>query len=280
MLLNPSLLVLCVLATLLCLLLLQWVLSHAAELGLEQLNFEGKTLVGSLGAAPAASAVAVQLSAAILFRESARTFLAAAIIGSVSGALGLLDDRLGSRSVGGFRGHFRELFRRRLTTGAVKALLLPPAALAVSAAVLQQSWIACLLTGALVCLGANSINLLDVRPGRAITAWLAAAGLVVAGGAAGQQEIPPLVLAIGPAAAYLPLDAGRQGMLGDTGANFLGAILGFQVALSCPIIIQAAVLAFLCYLQLLSEQRSLSDCISSNARLSWLDAPSRWYSAG
>ena len=38
------------------------------------------------------------------------------------GALGLVDDLAGDRSVGGFRGHLGALRRGRLTTGAAKAL--------------------------------------------------------------------------------------------------------------------------------------------------------------
>ena len=71
------------------------------------------------------------------------------------------------------------------------------------------------LSGALlVGLAANALNQLDTKPGRALKAYLLAA---IPAGA-------PLV----PAVVLLPYDLREMAMLGDAGANALGALLGLR----------------------------------------------------
>ena len=76
--------------------------------------------------------------------------------------------------------------------------------------------------GAVVAGSANLLNLLDLRPGRALKAGAAAALLL------GQP---------GPGAAavaLLPDDLHERTMLGDAGANGLGALLGLAVLRRAP----------------------------------------------
>ena len=69
---------------------------------------------------------------------------------------------------------------------------------------------------------ANLVNLLDLRPGRALKAGLLL-GAPLAGGPA-RRRSPPARSA--PPPALLPADLGERIMLGDAGANALGALLG------------------------------------------------------
>ena len=84
-----------------------------------------------------------------------------------AGLFGVLDDRLGGRQHSGFRGHFGALISGQLTTGALKALGIPLLALlAVSmTSVTILDWLGDAL---LVALFVNTLNLLDLRPGRAL----------------------------------------------------------------------------------------------------------------
>jgi hypothetical protein len=115
-------------------------------------------------------------------------------------AIGLADD-LWSGPERGFRAHLRA----GPTTGVLKLVAIP-----------AVGWLATrTLSGALlVGLAANALNQLDTRPGRALKAYLAAAIPLRA----------PLRLAV----LLAPYDLRERTMLGDAGANALGALLGLK----------------------------------------------------
>ena len=88
----------------------------------------------------------------------------------------------------------------------------------------------CSADAVLIALAANLANLLDRAPGRAIkfglVAWIPIA--FVAGGDAVGVAIAPV---IGAFCGLLGDDLREHVMLGDTGANVLGAVLGLAVVL-------------------------------------------------
>jgi len=115
-------------------------------------------------------------------------------------ALGLADD-LWSGPERGFLAHMRT----RRTTGVLKLVGIPAVGLLATRRV----------SGALlVGLAANALNQLDTRPGRALKAYIATALAVDA----------PLGIAV----LLLPYDLREMTMLGDAGANALGALLGLN----------------------------------------------------
>src|SRR5205823_3537568 len=87
------------------------------------------------------------------------------------GGLGFLDDWFGDRSATGIRGHIRALTRGKVTTGLVKAVGGLALGLLVARFVQRQSWPDAVLNGLVIALAANSVNLLDLRPGRACAAF-------------------------------------------------------------------------------------------------------------
>ncbi len=150
------------------------------------------------------------------------------------GGLGLLDDLKGDRSVGGFRGHFRALTHGRLTTGAAKAL--GGGLLSLVAGFLMnypRPWGYALLAALLIALSANTLNLLDLRPGRCLFGFFVGT-LTLFGVLLSQQALGAgflLWAAVAFALILYPLDAGGSAMLGDTGANAFGAVLGVAGAI-------------------------------------------------
>ncbi|MCL6451192.1 MAG: hypothetical protein K6T75_07875 [Acetobacteraceae bacterium] len=84
-----------------------------------------------------------------------------------------------------------------------------------------------LLDGLNIALSGNAFNLLDTAPGRAASAWLAAALALGAAAPAAQALLMPLAASL---AAYLPLDLGARAMMGDAGAYALGGALGAGLA--------------------------------------------------
>jgi hypothetical protein len=115
-------------------------------------------------------------------------------------AIGLVDD-LWSGPERGFRAHLRA----GRTTGVLKLAGIPLYGFLRTRSV----------SGALVVgLSANALNQLDTRPGRALKAYVAVAVLVGA----------PLRVAV----LLAPYDLREMAMLGDSGANALGALLGLN----------------------------------------------------
>jgi hypothetical protein len=122
------------------------------------------------------------------------------------------------------------------------------------------------LTTGLVAGTANLVNLLDLRPGRAAkaAALAAAAGL---GGPSGSLVAGPL----GASLAVLPADLGERVMLGDCGANAVGALLGLRLAAVPARPARAGALAVVVGLTLASERVSFTRVIEATPVLRELD---------
>jgi UDP-N-acetylmuramyl pentapeptide phosphotransferase/UDP-N-acetylglucosamine-1-phosphate transferase len=189
--------------------------------------------------------------------------------------LGLLDDLAGVGESAGFRGHLRAVLRGRLTTGAVK--LFGGAALAVvvvAAGTEGRSLGRLVADAALVALAANLANLLDRAPGRVTKSTAAAfAVLLIATGFGPELAGPALV--VGAGIGLLVPDLRERCMLGDAGANPLGAAVGVGVVLACSPEIRVGVLAVVAVLNVASELVSFSKVIDRTPLLRSLDRAGR-----
>lgn len=200
---------------------------------------------------------------------------AAAVLGITAGSLGLLDDLAGSASSKGLRGHLGALREGRVTTGAVKLVGLGVAGL-VAARSLDRGRrgpVATFLGGGVIAGTANLINLLDLRPGRALKA-------VVLLGAPAMLSSAPAAAAVGASLGAIRDDLAARTMLGDTGANAAGAMLGFALAQRAGAPGRALALAALAGLTLASERVSFSAVIERNRVLRRLDEWGRGPAAG
>ena len=225
------------------------------------------TLLGGPALAASATATAV-LGAPAGIRA------AAAVVGAVSGVVGGYDDLAGARpeQAGdkGLAGHLAALRAGRVSAGAVKVAGIGTAG-AVAALLTRRSTgvgalVDAVLTTGLVAGTANLVNLLDLRPGRAgkAAALAAVAGI---GGPAGGLLAGPL----GATLAVLPADLGERVMLGDCGANALGALLGLRLAAVPGRAVRTAALAGIVGLTLASEKVSFTSVIEATPGLRELD---------
>jgi UDP-N-acetylmuramyl pentapeptide phosphotransferase/UDP-N-acetylglucosamine-1-phosphate transferase len=256
------------------------VVAALRRVGHKRPNFRGQAVVNSAGLV-----LPVPLALGLLaLSRGGREAIVGTSLAVAFALLGLIDDVWGSRSVGGLRGHFRALLKGQVTTGAVKAIGGGTAALAtgmmlqVGAApgVFLVSWGGrAVLTAALIALAANAVNLLDLRPLRALKGFAFAAVplwgwlLLRAPLSAAATGLGAL---IGAVLAYAPWEARQQAMLGDAGANLLGAFLGFAAASTLPWPAQLAAVAGLAALHWYSERHSFSAWIRAHPAAAALDA--------
>jgi UDP-GlcNAc:undecaprenyl-phosphate/decaprenyl-phosphate GlcNAc-1-phosphate transferase len=188
-------------------------------------------------------------------------------------ALGLVDDTLARPNSGiqrGWRGHGAALMRGELTTGVLKAAgSLGLALFAMSFLDLSDArW---LLAAGVLVLATNVFNLLDLRPGRAIKAFvLLGAGLTI--GAGEVRPLWALGLFSAPALVAGVYDVRERAMLGDTGANLLGALAGLWLVLTLPGTGQIVALALLAAITLYGELRSISTLVEKTPGLRTLDS--------
>lgn len=150
---------------------------------------------------------------------------AVAVLVFAAGA-GLYDDLAGDPGVKGLRGHARALAAGAVTSGTAKVALVGSGSLVAARLVSPQGRRA--ETAVLVAAAANLGNLLDLRPGRCLKVALALALPTVLWAAPGPAALA--AVALGAGASVLPVDLGERAMLGDTGANAVGGLLGLAAA--------------------------------------------------
>lgn len=192
------------------------------------------------------------------------------------GLLGIFDDLAAHGDDRGFRGHLTGIVKGRLTTGGLK--LFGGGVLAVVAVrAAGADDLAHLVVGAaLVALAANLGNLFDRAPGRCTkVAVIAALVLVAVAGAGERASLVGAAAVVGAGVGLIAFDLREQLMLGDAGANVLGAALGLGVVLTCGLAAQVGVLVVVAALNVISESVSFSRVIESVAPLRWLDRVGR-----
>jgi hypothetical protein len=159
-------------------------------------------------------------------------------------AIGVADDLWSGRERG-FRAHLSS----GATTGVLKLVGIPAFAL----------WRTRSLSGAiLVGLSANLLNQFDTKPGRGLKAYLAAS--------------IPLRAPKAMAVLLAPYDLREMAMLGDSGSNALGAMLGFESVGRLTERQRWSAIAALAGLTLLGERRSLGSLIERTPGFRDIDA--------
>jgi UDP-GlcNAc:undecaprenyl-phosphate/decaprenyl-phosphate GlcNAc-1-phosphate transferase len=238
-----------------------------ASPALERENYRGHRV---------ATAAGILIVLAVLVVEAGRAILGALGVGDepglsversevlfaafAFGMLGFIDDMLGDGTARGFRGHVGALFEGRITTGFLKLFGGAGVAVVLVATPGFATGRRLLVDAVLIALAANLGNLLDRAPGRTIKAALIAyvpLAFVLGTGPAGVAIAP----AMGAAIALLPDDLNERVMLGDAGANVIGAVLGLGVVLGRGETTRITALVIVIALTILAELVSFSKII-------------------
>ena len=187
--------------------------------------------------------------------------------------LGLADDGL-SGAERGWRGHGAQVLRGGFSTGAMKAVGALGLALYVLAADRTLGDGEYVLAVAVLVLATNLFNLLDLRPGRAVKAFV----LLGAGLTAGAWDARPLAalgLFAAPVLVAGAYDVRERAMLGDTGSNLIGGLAGLWLVLTLSTVGLAIATGVLVIVTAYGEIRSLSALIDRVPPLRFLDSIGR-----
>ncbi|WP_330473025.1 hypothetical protein [Terrabacter sp. C0L_2] len=246
---------------------------------------EGPAWVGGAVAGAVAGAAARAAAGTLGPRRAegpGRPAVATAVVALAAGALGALDDLAGGTADKGLKGHLTALARGEVTTGALKIVGLGATGLVGAMVVDSGSHpaasrqgrsravgvLSTLVGGAVVAGAANAINLFDLRPGRALKVTVAA-GLPMVGTAGGLGVAA--CAAVGSSLGVLRDDLAAGSMLGDTGANAAGALVGLALVERTGLVGRAVALTALAALTLASERVSFTKVIEANPVLRRLD---------
>ena len=263
--------------------------------------------VAMAGASVASAAVASVLSDQ---PRAALGGVVASLGGGLAGYIDDVDQGAhdGGKVAKGLKGHLGALAHGQVTTGVIKIAGIGASALAASALVGSKATsvggkVADLVLNTVLIAGtANLANLLDLRPGRALKAtvlvaaplsYLSCAGAKApASGASDAPSANPVspasaasaqrfsgasaqrLLASGLNAAAITAlveDLQETTMLGDTGANAAGALLGTSLAANDSWKLRLGTALSVVSLILASEKVSFSKVIAANPALNWLD---------
>lgn len=255
-------------------------------------NHAGEDVTLLEGVALVAGATGAAVLAGPLVGVPPTRSAALALTGLGAGWVGGVDDLRQDTDRKGLAGHLGALAHGRVTTGSLKILVLAGTGVVGTALVDRTGhggrpqgegaarrpagaagrtlW-SILVGGAVVAGSANLANLLDLRPGRALkTGLLTAVPLVLTGPGA-----PAAAVVAGGAAVLLPDDLAGRSMLGDTGANPLGALVGLALVDRWRGPGRALALGVITGLTLVSEKVSFTAVIESTPVLRELDALGR-----
>lgn len=273
-------------SAILCAVALPFIMKLLKESGAEVLNYRQQEVIGKAGitiaivwlilisVAMVLSVLADSLSFPVPsgYIIDAKIALPLTLLIMAATLFGFIDDSLGTREFSGFKGHIGALFKGRLTTGALKAIGIPLVAI-ISAAPFSSGIFELVGNALLIALTVNTLNLFDLRPGRALKVYIPLQLAIMLFGS------PALLTSsaslIGIAAAMIVPDLKEKIMLGDSGANVLGAALGFCVVVGCDWSIKIPLIITLIVLQQLTEYISISKVVEKTAFLRMLDDAGR-----
>ena len=249
------------------------VLSRLTEAGATRENYRGHRLPIPIGivVVPAAliALIPVMLLARLTDLDVFPDNLGFAVV-FVPGIalLGLIDDTLSGEGRG-WRGHGRDLLGGTLSTGLLKAGGTLGLALLVASS-LPGSDADFLLATAVLVLATNAFNLLDLRPGRCVKAYILL-GIGLTAATQNTAALAGLGIFTAPLLVAGWFDLREKAMLGDTGSNAIGGLAGLWIVLTLDTDAQVIALLILLAVNLFGEFRSISKVIEKVPGLRHLD---------
>ena len=254
--------------------ILYYILNLLQETGAVRQNYQGIDIPVGTGISFSVSVMIAFLVYGLLSRYDVSFHIYLLGLVAIS-FLGFIDDILGQRDTMGFKGHFGALFKGRLTTGGLKAL--GGGLIAFFLAFFLSGhetwwyeWANIILNTLIMALFTNTLNLFDLRPGRAVKAYFVflAAIIALAAGNINWLLLTPL---LGAVIYYAAGDLKAKTMMGDAGSNVLGLALGYLSVVSLSLPVRVGMLVFLIGIHIYTEKYSLTKTIEKVPFLKAID---------
>jgi UDP-GlcNAc:undecaprenyl-phosphate GlcNAc-1-phosphate transferase len=248
--------------------------SRLAGAGLQRANYRGVLLPVPIGVAIVPAALVALIPVVLIARLTTVDVFPSdlpLVLTFIPGValLGLVDDILSGEGRG-WRGHAATALGGGFSSGLLKAAGTLGLALLVAAS-LPGSDTDFLVAAAVLVLATNAFNLLDLRPGRSVKAFLLL-GLGLTLATRITEPAAALGIVIGPVLVAGFFDLREKAMLGDTGSNVIGAMAGIWIVLTLDTTEQLVALVILVLINLYGEFRSLSKVIEKVPVIRHLDS--------
>ncbi|MFT9486311.1 MAG: hypothetical protein ACH0QD_02925 [Tepidibacillus sp.] len=183
--------------------------------------------------------------------------------------IGTYDDLFGDTKVKGLRGHIKAFFHGKITSGFLKAAIGGLIALFL-AIYIGDSNLVKVTNFLLILFMINTINLFDLRPGRALKVFFILFFLLsISSTFLSKNQLGLVVFTILTIVFFQDVHA--KIMLGDSGANLIGLHLGIWYSMYFSMSGKWIMILFLIGLHIYTERYSLSRLIENNKILKRID---------
>lgn len=182
--------------------------------------------------------------------------------------IGFLDDLLGTGDVKGIKGNINALVSKKVSTGIVKAISIIIIACYIYFFFNEEYWI---LKGIITALTTNLFNQLDLRPGRCIKSYYPFFIIFSFSNIRWTEELFIMISII--ITLYYLWDAYSFSMLGDSGSNLIGFIIGLILSevIGTNLLYLITFLSILIITQFFMDKYSLTVIIKNNSLLDYID---------
>lgn len=206
----------------------------------------------------------------LLFTISDTAFLSLWTFLLVIVLIGTIDDIYGDQYIKGIHNHLKSFFRAKITTGFIKAITggLIAIMLAIRIGNNIFEYIAHFF---LILFMINTINIFDLRPGRALKLFFFLTLLLILINTSFLTDNFSLVV-ISVLLVVFYYDLRGKIMIGDSGSNLIGLHLGIWYSIFAPIYVEWSLILFLLVLHIYTEKYSLTKLIEKNRYLLRIDS--------
>jgi UDP-GlcNAc:undecaprenyl-phosphate/decaprenyl-phosphate GlcNAc-1-phosphate transferase len=244
------------------------------DAGCNMKNYRGKEVIFSMGIAFLPIIISSTALSLLMNRNQLYNYVSYLFAVFAIGFIGLMDDLIGKKNIKGLKNHIVSFLRGRLTTGFIKAFIGFTISIIISFGISDDN-IDFILNIFNIALFTNALNIMDLRPGRCTKIFLIISLAIIFTNLKDAILLLPLIIMLVSAIVYIPYDLNELCLLGDTGSNVFGITLGYFSSLVFESTSKTFIFLVLITINLAAEKVSITEIISNNKILNYLDSLGR-----